>query len=79
MKIKRICITVSAVLLIALSSIVLIIANRQDNDFFEKNIEALADNEGPVLTNIHMKIWWVSEFDGGEAIICTRGGDDSCD
>lgn len=42
-------------------------------------VEALTDGEQPTINNIHMKLWWVNEYYGGEAIICTFGGDDSCE
>lgn len=45
----------------------------------DKNVEALTQEENPVLTNLPMHIWWVTEYFGGEAIICTGGGDLPCE
>lgn len=45
----------------------------------DKNVEALTQEENPVLTNLPMHIWWVTEYYGGTAIICTGGGDLPCE
>lgn len=45
----------------------------------EMNVEALAQDEKPVLDNTHMYLWWVTEHFGGAAITCTYGGDLPCE
>lgn len=51
---------------------------RNSDSFIEANIEALVDEEEPVLSNLHMYIWWVTEYYGGSAITCTPGGWSPC-
>lgn len=49
-----------------------------DDSLLYDNVEALANEEEPVLSNLHMYIWWVTEYYGGSAITCTLGGNAPC-
>lgn len=52
--------------------------NTASNTIIKTNVEALANNEGAVIENLSMSIWWVNESDGGKSIICTLGGNEAC-
>ncbi len=77
---KRILIASAAGALV-LGSIISVkdVVKKSRNPFFEANLEALSRDEEPVLTNLHMHIWWVEEHFGGEAITCTFGGELPCE
>lgn len=79
MRIKTILALLVSALLVAGSfySVHNICVHNSDS-FIEANIEALVDEEEPVLSNLHMYIWWVTEYYGGSAITCTPGGWSPC-
>lgn len=77
---KKIIMLCSAVCIMACSMFVVAsVKNDTSSPLIDSMVEALTNEENPTINNLHMKLWWVNEYFGGEAIICTYGGDDCCE
>lgn len=78
---KKTFLIIAAAVCVAFSGILLhgSMKNSDSSAIFDSMVEALTDGEQPTINNMHMKLLWVTEYFGGEAIICTYGGDDCCE
>ena len=77
---KKIVLLCSAVCIMACSMFFFAsVKNNTSSPLIDSMVEALTDGENHTLNNLHMNLWWVEEYFGGEAITCTYGGYDCCE